>query len=57
MNIETTPIKDLLIINPSVYNDERGYFYESYNQNKFKIRVSHLKLKIYENRKRSQRNV
>lgn len=32
MNIETTPIKDLIIINPSVYNDERGYFYESYNQ-------------------------
>ena len=32
MNIETTPIKDLLIINPLVYNDERGYFYESYNQ-------------------------
>jgi dTDP-4-dehydrorhamnose 3,5-epimerase len=32
MNIQTTPIKDLLIINPSVYNDERGYFYESYNQ-------------------------
>jgi dTDP-4-dehydrorhamnose 3,5-epimerase len=32
MNIETTSIKDLLIINPSVYNDERGYFYESYNQ-------------------------
>ena len=32
MNIETTPIKDLLIINPSVYNDERGYFYETYNQ-------------------------
>ena len=32
MKIETTPIKDLLIINPSVYNDERGYFYETYNQ-------------------------
>ena len=32
MNIETTPIKDLIIINPSVYNDDRGYFYESYNQ-------------------------
>lgn len=32
MNIETTPIKDLIIINPSVYNDERGYFYETYNQ-------------------------
>ena len=32
MKIEQTPIKDLLIINPSVYNDERGYFYESYNQ-------------------------
>jgi dTDP-4-dehydrorhamnose 3,5-epimerase len=32
MNIETTPIKDLIIINPTIYNDERGYFYESYNQ-------------------------
>lgn len=32
--IETT-IKDLVIIEPEVYGDERGYFYESYNIEKF----------------------
>jgi dTDP-4-dehydrorhamnose 3,5-epimerase len=33
MNIETTLIKDLLIINPIVFEDTRGYFFEAYNQN------------------------
>lgn len=36
MTIEKTPIKDLIIINPSVFNDERGYFFEAYNHAKFK---------------------
>jgi dTDP-4-dehydrorhamnose 3,5-epimerase len=36
MKIEQTPIKDLLIINPSVYEDNRGYFFESYNQRFFR---------------------
>jgi dTDP-4-dehydrorhamnose 3,5-epimerase len=35
MTIEKTIIKDLLIINPAVFNDERGYFFEAYNQAKF----------------------
>jgi len=35
MIIETTPIKDLVIINPTVFNDERGYFFEAYNKTKF----------------------
>lgn len=35
MNIEVTPLSDLLIINPSVFNDERGYFFEGYNKDKF----------------------
>jgi dTDP-4-dehydrorhamnose 3,5-epimerase len=34
MNIETTPIQDLVIIIPTVFEDERGYFMESYNQQK-----------------------
>jgi len=33
MTIETTPIQDLLIINPTVFEDARGYFFEAYNQN------------------------
>ena len=36
MKIETTPIQDLIIINPSVYEDNRGYFFESYNQRFFR---------------------
>lgn len=35
MKIITTPIPDLLIIEPTVFNDERGFFYESYNQQKY----------------------
>ncbi len=32
MNIIETPIKDLVIIEPKVWKDDRGYFFESYNQ-------------------------
>jgi len=35
MNIVTTPIEGLLILEPRVFNDDRGYFYESFNQNTF----------------------
>jgi dTDP-4-dehydrorhamnose 3,5-epimerase len=31
-----TPILDLKIFEPKVWQDERGYFFESYNQNTFK---------------------
>jgi len=30
-----TPLKDCFIIEPSVYKDERGLFYESYNEKRF----------------------
>ena len=32
MNIIETQIKDLIIIEPRVFTDNRGYFFESYNQ-------------------------
>lgn len=35
MAITTTDIPGLLIFEPNVYNDSRGYFFESYNQNVF----------------------
>lgn len=35
MEILTTEIPGLLIIKPDVFYDERGYFFESYNRNKF----------------------
>lgn len=36
MKIIETPIPDLLIIEPRVFADERGYFFESYNASNFK---------------------
>ncbi|WP_281231884.1 dTDP-4-dehydrorhamnose 3,5-epimerase [Flavobacterium gelatinilyticum] len=35
MNIEQTNIKDLVIIEPALFSDERGYFFESYSKVKF----------------------
>jgi dTDP-4-dehydrorhamnose 3,5-epimerase len=34
MNIEQTYIKDLTILLPTIFEDERGYFFESYNNSK-----------------------
>jgi dTDP-4-dehydrorhamnose 3,5-epimerase len=35
MKITTTAIEGLLIIEPRIFPDDRGYFYESYNKQKF----------------------
>lgn len=34
MRIEKTAIEDLIIVVPAVFEDDRGYFMESYNKNK-----------------------
>jgi dTDP-4-dehydrorhamnose 3,5-epimerase len=36
MKVTETPIKGLLIIEPRIFPDDRGYFYESYNQQKYR---------------------
>ncbi|TPD69834.1 dTDP-4-dehydrorhamnose 3,5-epimerase [Flavobacterium microcysteis] len=36
MKIENAPIEDLLVITPRVFEDERGYFFESYNETLFR---------------------
>lgn len=35
MKVEKTPLEDCLVIEPIVYGDSRGFFYESFNQKKF----------------------
>lgn len=35
MNVISTPIPGLLALEPKVYGDARGFFYESYNQKTF----------------------
>jgi len=35
MKIKETPLKDCYIIEPTLFEDERGYFYEKFNEKKF----------------------
>jgi dTDP-4-dehydrorhamnose 3,5-epimerase len=35
MNILPTEVADVLIIEPRVFGDDRGFFYESYNEKAF----------------------
>lgn len=36
MKIQETPIPGLLIIEPNIFNDDRGFFFESYNDKRYK---------------------
>jgi dTDP-4-dehydrorhamnose 3,5-epimerase len=57
MNIVTTPIEDLLIIEPKIINDDRGYFYESYNEKAFREATGKDIKFVQDNQARSTRNV
>lgn len=35
MKIKETPLQDCYIIEPTLFEDERGYFYEKFNEQKF----------------------
>lgn len=35
MNIQETKLQGLFVIEPTIYQDERGFFFESYNERKF----------------------
>lgn len=39
MILEKTFIKDLILLKPQVYQDQRGYFMESFNQKKIEILI------------------
>ncbi|MGI4749562.1 MAG: dTDP-4-dehydrorhamnose 3,5-epimerase [Janthinobacterium lividum] len=36
MNISTTKLEGLIIIEPRIFPDDRGYFYESYSEKKYR---------------------
>ena len=57
MNVLTTPIEGLLIIEPRVFNDDRGYFYESYNQKVFKSATGLDMNFVQDNQARSTQHV
>lgn len=56
MEIEKTPIADLILIKPRVFPDSRGYFYESYNQQKFSVQNLNMSF-VQDNLSKSEKGV
>ncbi len=57
MNFKSTPINDLYIIEPSIFEDNRGYFFESFNEKRFQEQTS-LKISfIQDNESKTKKNV
>jgi dTDP-4-dehydrorhamnose 3,5-epimerase len=57
MNVIQTKIPDVLIIEPQVFGDERGFFYESFNENLFTEKTGVKTNFVQDNHSRSARNV
>ncbi|MFN4236192.1 MAG: dTDP-4-dehydrorhamnose 3,5-epimerase [Vogesella sp.] len=57
MNIIDTAIPDVKIIEPKVFGDERGYFYESFSQRLFDEAVGRHVVFVQDNHSRSVRGV
>ena len=57
MNVNATELPGVLIIEPKVFGDERGFFYESFNARDF-AQASGLELQfVQDNHSRSQKGV
>jgi dTDP-4-dehydrorhamnose 3,5-epimerase len=56
MKFIETKILDVIIIEPTVFGDERGYFLESYNQNKFEDVVGKISF-VQDNESKSSKGV
>nr|WP_314622134.1 dTDP-4-dehydrorhamnose 3,5-epimerase [uncultured Noviherbaspirillum sp.] len=57
MQIQKTEIPDLLIIEPKVFGDDRGFFYESFNERRFAELTGVNPHFVQDNHSRSSRNV
>lgn len=57
MEILTTAIPDLLIFEPKVFGDDRGFFYESFNARRFKELTGLDPVFVQDNHSKSAKNV
>ena len=57
MQIQKTAIPDLLIVEPQVFGDDRGFFYESYNLKKLADVAGITENFVQDNHSRSAKNV
>ncbi len=57
MKVTTTPIEGLLVLEPRVFGDERGFFFESWNRRVFNQAVGAEVEFVQDNHSRSTRGV
>jgi len=57
MKIIATDIADVLIIEPTVFGDNRGFFFESYNKNQFALATGLAVGFVQDNHSKSNKNV
>src|SRR6202000_493972 len=57
MTIEPTPREGCVILKPAVFGDERGYFFESFNQQKFSTLTGYNTVFVQDNQSYSARGV
>lgn len=57
MNVITTGIEGLLILEPRVFNDDRGYFFESFNGKTLEDATGFNSVFVQDNQARSTKNV
>jgi len=57
MKITTTAIAEVLLVEPQVFGDERGFFFESFNQRRWRETTGLSTTFVQENHSRSVKNV
>lgn len=57
MNAIATPFEGLFVLEPHVFNDDRGYFFESFNQEALQKATGFSNLFVQDNQARSVKNV
>lgn len=57
MNVIKTAIPDVLIFEPKVFGDERGFFFESFNHKQFEEAVGHQVTFVQDNHSKSSKGV
>ncbi len=55
--VQTTAIPDVLLLTPKVFGDDRGFFFESFNQRDFEQATGLDVTFVQDNHSRSKRNV
>jgi dTDP-4-dehydrorhamnose 3,5-epimerase len=57
--MKTTPlaIPDVILLEPKVFGDDRGFFFESFNQTSFEVAIGRCVTFVQDNHSRSGKNV